>query len=61
MHIAERKRLYEAIHPETKQGGAPGAGKGRGKVRKDAEFASFQDDTAKKAKDAKFASLAGDI
>jgi ParB family transcriptional regulator, chromosome partitioning protein len=37
-----RKRVYEAIHPQTKQGGAPGAGQGRGKVCKTAESATLQ-------------------
>jgi N6-adenosine-specific RNA methylase IME4 len=49
IHIAARQPLYEKLHPETKHGGAPGAGKGQGKrVRKDAETASFVKDTATK-------------
>jgi ParB-like chromosome segregation protein Spo0J len=30
-HQWERKRLYEEKRPETKHGGAPGAGRGKGK------------------------------
>jgi ParB family chromosome partitioning protein len=41
-----RKTIYEQEHPETKHGGAPGAGKGKGKVRRDAKLASFVADTA---------------
>jgi ParB family chromosome partitioning protein len=46
--IAQRKAAYEAVHPETKHGGAKGAG--RGKVsHKDANLASFVTDTAAKS------------
>ena len=48
LHIGRRKELYEAQHPETKQGGAPGAGQGKGKSYKEANLASFQEDTANK-------------
>jgi N6-adenosine-specific RNA methylase IME4 len=48
MHVGRRKELYEKQHPETKHGGAPAAGKGKGKrSRKEAKFASFQESTAK--------------
>lgn len=30
-HEAARKAIYVPLHPQTKQGGAPGAGKGKGK------------------------------
>jgi N6-adenosine-specific RNA methylase IME4 len=52
IHVAERKRVYEALHPETRQGGAAGnKGGGRGKAPiKEAESAtlicSFSDDTS---------------
>jgi ParB family transcriptional regulator, chromosome partitioning protein len=48
IHIAKRKQIYERQHPQTKHGGAPGAGRGHGKASKDANFASFQEDTAAK-------------
>jgi hypothetical protein len=45
---AKRKAAYEGVHPETKHGGAKGAG--RGKVsHKDANLASFVTDTAAKS------------
>jgi len=41
--------LYLKLHPQTKMGGAPGAGKGKGKkVRKTDKLATFQEDTAAK-------------
>jgi hypothetical protein len=48
LHIGRRKELYETRFPEAKTGKAPGAGKGKGKVRKNAKIASFVDDTAAK-------------
>lgn len=42
--LAERKRLYEALHPETRQGGAPGK-RGGGKANT-ATVASFANDAA---------------
>jgi N6-adenosine-specific RNA methylase IME4 len=47
-HLAERKRLYEMLHPEAKRGGAPGAGRGKGKARKADKLSSFQTDAAAK-------------
>jgi hypothetical protein len=50
--LRQRKQLYLVKHPETKQGGAPGAG--RGKVPKEpksgflGETLSFVDDTSAK-------------
>jgi ParB family chromosome partitioning protein len=46
--LAERKKLYEGLHPQAKQGGAPGK-KGGGKA-KTAKIASFASDVAAKAK-----------
>ena len=48
IHIDKRKQIYERLHPETSHGGAPGKA-GGGKVAKEANFASFADDTAAKA------------
>lgn len=47
--LEERQRIYEAMYPQAKHGGAPGkkAGKG-GKGGKDATVASFANDTATK-------------
>lgn len=42
--VAQRKKAYEAVHPETKHGGAPGkAGGGKAKT---ANLAGFAQDTA---------------
>jgi len=30
-HIAERKRVWESLYPQTKHGGTPGAGRGKKK------------------------------
>ncbi len=44
--LAERKEIYEALHPETRHGGAPGlAGGGKAKVE---NFSAFAQDTAAK-------------
>lgn len=51
IHIAKRKEVYERLHPETKQGGAPGKAGGGKKPAKDANLAplaSFKADTAAK-------------
>jgi N6-adenosine-specific RNA methylase IME4 len=48
IHIAARKRLYEAIHPETKHGGAPGAGRGKRKRSEESQIGTFVSDTAAK-------------
>ncbi|MGY4355524.1 hypothetical protein ACVWZR_004570 [Bradyrhizobium sp. i1.3.1] len=45
--IAKRKAAYEAVHPETKQGGAPG--KAGGGKTKTAKMAGFAADTAAKS------------
>ena len=47
IHIAERKRIYEKIHPETKQGATGRRG------RKDAKLASFSEDAANKTQQSK--------
>jgi ParB family chromosome partitioning protein len=52
--VAQRKKLYEAVHPETKHGGAPGkAGggkKAKGESRQNGDFGDdrFTADTASK-------------
>jgi ParB family transcriptional regulator, chromosome partitioning protein len=49
MHWAARKVLYEKLHPETKKGGAPGAGKGKGKRKmEDRQNGGFAKDAAKR-------------
>lgn len=50
IHIAERKALYEAEHPETQHGKAPGSPDGKGKVAKFATLGAtrFTADTAKR-------------
>jgi hypothetical protein len=40
LHIGARKTVYEKLHPETKQGGAPGKA-GGGKRAKDLKLGSF--------------------
>jgi ParB family chromosome partitioning protein len=45
--IAERKRVYEALYPETRHGGAPGK-QGGGKKAKETEAVSFAVDTARR-------------
>ncbi len=47
--LRRRKEIYEALHPETKQGGSPGK-KGGGKVAKNDTLSSFAEDTADKTK-----------
>jgi ParB-like chromosome segregation protein Spo0J/N6-adenosine-specific RNA methylase IME4 len=48
MHIARRKELYEAAHPETKKGAAPGAGRGKRKRPQESQDETFVKDTAAK-------------
>jgi ParB-like chromosome segregation protein Spo0J/N6-adenosine-specific RNA methylase IME4 len=48
LHTTRRKELYELAHPETKQGKAPGAGRGKKKRSQDAQVEQFVRDTAKK-------------
>ena len=47
LHTAKRKELYEARHPETKTGKAPGKA-GGGKKAKSAKLATFVNDAARK-------------
>jgi ParB family chromosome partitioning protein len=44
LHLAERKRLYEKLHPETKHGST---GKGRAKSRQNGDSIRFTKDAAK--------------
>jgi N6-adenosine-specific RNA methylase IME4/ParB-like chromosome segregation protein Spo0J len=48
MHVARRKEIYEEQHPETKQGGAPGAGRGKKKRSQESQNETFVKDTARK-------------
>jgi N6-adenosine-specific RNA methylase IME4 len=48
LHLTARKKLYEDLYPETRHGGAPGAGRGKKKAHKDAKTASFSEDVANK-------------
>jgi ParB-like chromosome segregation protein Spo0J len=52
MHTHRRKALYEHLHPETKHGGTPGAGRGK-RAHKDANLASFSEATAKATRQSK--------
>ncbi|MGC4091372.1 MAG: hypothetical protein QM756_26540 [Polyangiaceae bacterium] len=47
-HLARRKELYEALHPETKHGGDHGNQHAGGKVRNPQLGSAFVDDTAAK-------------
>ena len=58
LHIGRRKQLYEELHPETKQGGAPGKA-GGGKKAKPAKVATFAKDTATKAGKSRRAVVSG--
>ena len=50
LHVGRRKELYEKLHPKTKKGAAPGAGRGKGKRRLDkSQDETFVRDAAKKA------------
>jgi hypothetical protein len=51
MHVTRRKELYEQINPRTKQGGNPGAGKGKGKKSLEgSQIENFVKETAKKTR-----------
>jgi len=51
--LARRKDIYLVLHPETKRGGAPGAGKGKGSAARKSGKMSFIQDTAEKTGKAK--------
>ena len=48
MHIAERKRLYEEVHPETQHGATLKRGTAPSRKVCDTEAERFTSDTAKK-------------
>src|SRR5262249_15198822 len=47
--LKRRKEIYEAKYPRTRQGGAPGAGRGKKQPQKDELISSFAKATATKA------------
>jgi ParB family transcriptional regulator, chromosome partitioning protein len=47
-HHAERKRLYLKLHPETKRGAAPGAGRGKKKGSQGSQSENYVKAAAKK-------------
>jgi len=46
--MKRRKAIYETLFPQTKHGGAKGAGRGKAKAPKGKKICSFVDDTAEK-------------
>jgi ParB/RepB/Spo0J family partition protein len=48
LHVARRKELYEKIHPQTKKGAAPGAGRGKKRRSQESQDETFVSDMAKK-------------